>query len=287
MARWTTNPRIMMMPKDEREWADFIIELENGMTTDYYAEVAAGNIPGASLVHKFGRNDAVPNGSWAHVSQVPFATANFLSAVDKVRIKADAGASGNDAAAGTGARTIIVQGIDSNGDESQETITTNGTAKSTETTTQFWRIHRAWVSTAGSGEVNEDTLVIEDYNADAGGTDLIQITASEGQSQYAGWSVPRNKKAYLLSVHVTVDASAVNKRANIRMFTRADLNDVTAPVKSKRLKLHWDGIQGEFVYKPHSPGSVISEWSDIWFEAYGDGAQTEVSIDFELLVLNA
>jgi len=36
----------------------------NQITADFLIEVQKGNVKGHSLVHKFGRNDAVPNNSW-------------------------------------------------------------------------------------------------------------------------------------------------------------------------------------------------------------------------------
>jgi hypothetical protein len=56
---------------------------------------------------------------------------------------------------------------------------------------------------------------------------------------------------------------------------------------SKRLKFYWDGIQSPgFTYRPKGPELSISQKSDIWFEAYGDGAVSSVSVDFELLVVD-
>jgi hypothetical protein len=57
-------------------------------------------------------------------------------------------------------------------------------------------------------------------------------------------------------------------------------------MKSKRLKLFWDGIDSPLDYRPYSPELSISEKSDIWFEAWGDGAVSQVSIDFELLLVD-
>ena len=39
---------------------------------DFLIEVQKGNVVGHSMVHKFGRNDAVPNGSWAFVNLLEF-----------------------------------------------------------------------------------------------------------------------------------------------------------------------------------------------------------------------
>lgn len=246
--------------------------------TNYLIEVSRGNISGHSYVHKFGRNDAVPNGSWAFINLLGSAN-GLLSAATAVRIKA--GGNANDASAGSGAREITVQGITTGGTEQSVTIATAGTSASAATSITFWRVHRAWVSAAGTyGGANTSDITIENS---AGGTDLIKIGSSEGQTQYAGYTIPSGKTGYLLSVHVTVDS---NKRANIRIFTRDNITDTSAPVSAKRLKLFWDGLTESFRYSPKGPELSINALSDIWVEAYGDGAASEVSADFELLLVD-
>jgi hypothetical protein len=246
---------------------------------DYLTEVQRGNVSGATMVHKFGRNDVVPNGSWAHVSLTPFSIANFRQSAATMRIKA--GGNAADTAAGNGAREVTIQGIDSSFAETSEAVATNGGSASSATTASFWRVHRAWVSAVGVyGAANTGDVVIEDSG---GSADMITIAADEGQTQYAGWTVPTGKTAYLLGVHATVDS---RKYVNMRCFTRDDIDDVSAPMPSKRLKLFWDGIAGSFDYRPYGPELSISEKSDIWFEAYGDGAACEVAVDFELLVID-
>jgi hypothetical protein len=231
------------------------------------------------MVHKYGRNDAVPNGSWAHVSLLPFSVANFRTSASTVRIKA--GGDAADTAAGAGAQSVSVVGIDSNFDETTEDIATNGASASSATTASFWRIHRAYVTGVGTyGVANTGDITIEDSG---GSADLIKIAAGEGQTQYAGYTIPNGKTGYLLSVHVTVDS---NKTANIRCFTRENIDDTSAPMSPKRLRLFWDGVQQRFSYKPNGPELSLNQKSDIWFEAYGDGAVSAVSVDFELLLVD-
>lgn len=244
---------------------------------DYLIEVQRGNVSGVSLVHKFGRNDGIPNGSFAFVNLLGF-TGWPLSAATTVRVKAGNAA---DTAAGNGAREITIQGIDDAFAQTSEAVATAGESASSATTASFWRVHRAWVSSAGVyGAANTAAVVIENS---AGGTDLIQIGVEEGQTQFAGWSVPLGKTAYLMSATLTADAA---KAADFAMYTRANLDDTSAPVSSKRLKLYFDGVLGTHVFKPRSPGSAIAAKSDIWWEAQGGGAGTEVSVDFELLVVD-
>lgn len=251
-------------------------ELEAELVSEeFLIEVQKGNVSGHSLVHKFGRNDAVPNGSWAFVNSLGF-TSWPLSAATTVRVKAG---NTNDTVAGSGARKVYVQGIDDSGDEVSEEIELAGTSASSATSTSFFRVHRAWVSAVGTyGGANTGDVVIENS---AGGTDLLKIMAGEGQSQFAAWSVPAGKMAYLMSIHLTVDS---NKKANIRVFMRKSNTDATGDMEPKRLKLYFDGVTGDFIYSPRSPGMVIPAETDIWIEAYGDGGTCEVSADFELLV---
>jgi hypothetical protein len=246
------------------------------ITTDYLIQVKNGLVPGASIVEKFGRNDSVPNGSWAFINLLGF-TDFPISSPTTVRIKA--GGSANDIAAGSGAREITIQGIDSNGDEVSEVIATNGANVSANSTNSYWRVHRFWVSECGTyGGSNESDIVIENS---AGTQDIIKVAAGEGQTQYCVYTIPKGKKGSLLSVHVTVDS---NLDADIRIFTREQMTATVAPFQAKRIKKFFDGVNRERTYVPRSPELNIPELTDIWIEARGAGASTQVSGDLELLI---
>lgn len=132
-----------------------------------------------------------------------------------------------------------------------------------------------------SPAANTGNIVIEDSG---GAADMIMIAADEGQTQYGAYAIPAGKTGYLLNAHVSADAS---KAADFRVFTREGLNDVAAPYAAKRLQLYGDGILGHVdLYDPPSPGIVMPALSDIWFEAEGGGAGTEVSCHFEVLLVD-
>lgn len=245
-------------------------------STDFLIEVAKGKIPGHKLIHKFGRNMAVANGTWEHVSLLSGASA-FLSAATTVRVKAGDVA---DTAAGAGAREITVVGIDNNLNEVTEAIATAGTSASSATTALFWRVYRAYVSACGTyGASNTAAVTIENSG---GGTDLIQIAAEEGQSQYGGYTVPTGKKAYLVSLLLTADAA---KAADFKLMTRANFNNTSAPMSPVRLRNYWDGVLGTLRYHPDGPVKYDA-LTDIWIESEGGGVNTEVSVDFELLIVD-
>ena len=243
-------------------------------------EVQKGNVPGQSIVHKYGRNDAIPNGSWAHVNLLGGALWQ-RTAAGTVRVKAG---HASDTAGGGGAQAITIIGIDDNLVEVSESVATAGASASSATTALFWRVYRAYITPASAGAysaANTGVVVIEDSG---GSNDLISIGVEEGQSQFAAYTVPTGKSAYLQSAFITVDAG---KAANIRLFTRANFNDVTTPFEPNRQRLHFDGVLGAVSFKPDTPLGAYPALTDIWWEAYGGGAASQVSVDFELLVCDA
>jgi hypothetical protein len=211
---------------------------------------------------------------------------DFQKGTGYVRVKA--GGNVNDTATGSGARAITVEGITLNAGVlamEQETIALAGASASAYTTKTFIRVFRAWVSDINTGtyDANAGDIVIEQNIATVGWRDIIKIGAGEGQTLYAGFAIPTGFTGYLLSAHITVDSG---KNVNIRCFTRDNLAmAATGVAESKRLKLHWDGITGSFVYKPTTPEIILPAESDIWFEAYGNGAIAQVSCDFELVLV--
>ena len=243
---------------------------------DYFVEVQRGNIEGHSIVSKFGRNDSVPNGVWQLVS-LSSPSGAFPASGSPVRIKA--GGDAADTAAGAGAREVTVIGIDASLAEVSETITTSGAGASAYTTTSFWRTYRAFVSSVGTyGVNNTGDLTIENAADDA-----LIITAGEGQTQHGAYTIPIGKVGYLLTVDIDTDAT---KRADFRLFVRKNFNDVAAPMSPSQVKLHWDGVLGPISYRPRSPSIIIPALSDVWIEAEGDGANTDVSVDFEILLID-
>ena len=249
----------------------------NEVPRNFLIEVQQGNVPGYSLVHKFGRNDSILNGVWDLVSPTGPSGA-FPASGTPVRIQS--GGDGNDTENGAAAREITIVGIDTNLNEVLETITTTGVSASDFTSASFWRVYRAYVSSVGSyGGNNAGNIVIE-HSSDI---DIIDILAGDGQSQHGAYTVPIGKTGYLLSISLEADS---NKAADFRLFTRENFNNATAPMSPKRLRLYFDGVLGQETLSPSSPIIVLPALTDIWIEAEGGGGGTEVSVDFEILLVD-
>ena len=196
-----------------------------------------------------------------------------------VRIKA--GGDAADTAAGAGAQKVMLRGIASTLALVEEEITTAGASASSATTASFWRILRTWVSEAGA-YAGANTAAVTIENSD-GSQDRITIPAGLGESQQGSYSIPTGKTGYLLSAFIHVDSA---KDADFALFQRAGLNDFTTPFEAKRVKGYWNGVLGGLTYTPETPGEPIEALTDIWFEAQGSGAITEVSVDFTILLID-
>jgi hypothetical protein len=99
-----------------------------------------------------------------------------------------------DDAASTGAKTILVVGVDSNGAYAEDTITMDGQL-TVNSTVVFARVFGAYVVTAGSGGTNAGDIYIHDDPTTASGVPnsnniYAKILAGEGQTQMALYTVP-------------------------------------------------------------------------------------------------
>lgn len=247
----------------------------------FFIEIQRSNVPGFSLVHKFGRNASIASGTEEGILQISGGQFIFRQSASPMRIAA--GGNVADTAAGAGAREVTIQGISDSLIEASEAIPTAGASASSATTTNFWRVHRAWVSDCGTYTGNNvGDVVIEDSG---GAASHIQISAGEGQSQYAGYTIPDGKTGYLLSIHGSVGSSKDD--AEIKVWTRENFNDVSAGFSAKRIKLNYDGANGFIPYTPLTPELKLEALTDIWVTALGASAGgSSVSIDFEILLID-
>jgi hypothetical protein len=107
-------------------------------------QVARGQIPWHQSVVVFGYNPDVDTSIetvWPHDGLLPYAPAALQLKVSS--------SSTNDTAAGTGARTVYIEGLDANHNAISETVTLSGQT-AVLTTQYFLHINNAYVATAGS-----------------------------------------------------------------------------------------------------------------------------------------
>jgi hypothetical protein len=115
-----------------------------GKNEPFELQVARGFIEGHRTVVVFGYNPDVDTSEvtvWPLASIIAHPAAALQMKVSST--------SANDASGNTGARTVVIQGLDANYNEISETVTLNGQTEVL-TTQLFFRINYAYVATAGN-----------------------------------------------------------------------------------------------------------------------------------------
>ncbi len=238
-----------------------------------------------TIVQKFGRNDTVGNNTWEDVWSRGGVYV-WPQTAGKLNVSSDAA---GDAAAGAGARTITVEGLDANFDATSETITMTGLSTTTGTV-DFVRVDRAYVATAGTyatltaganaGTININTtaaVAVASIGLSTGGA-----TVSFGQTELARYTVPRNRIAYIHSISLHVDSA---QAADVAFFQRRNADDITAPLSPKRLVAFFDGVDRDRTLTPPHPWGPFPGKTDLWFAAKGAGGATAVEVQFTIEVL--
>lgn len=180
---------------------------------DFFLAVAKGDFTGYSNVSKFGYNAAVTSVAyesiWEGSNAYPWQTV-----ADQLEVLSS---SANDTSAGTGARTVELEGLDSSWNLLTETLTMNGTTAVT-TTASFLRIFRARVVTAGTSLRNEGDITIRDQDTSTTRALITNgPTSSFGQSLMAVYTIPAGKTGYVININFS---SAKDLEQEYRLMAR-------------------------------------------------------------------
>ncbi|MGI9490477.1 MAG: hypothetical protein ACR2RF_32210 [Geminicoccaceae bacterium] len=236
--------------------------------------IANGNFQSTDFIWKFGYNgdvDTAEETVWDH--------GGLYNYVPSPQTLSFSSTSANDAAAGTGAQTILAIGLDENFDDLQETITLNGqTAVSS--VAQFSRIFRMIVVTAGSAETAAGTIYAGTGTVTAGVPAEVhaRITLGENQTLMAVYTVPRNRIGLLWAASVNTGGSSSNI-INARTIIRTSGGVFRT---GARLIINNGTGSGETVYPIPLPALT-----DYEIRAAGSGPNTDVSATFEVMTIAA
>lgn len=180
--------------------------------TDFGLQVSRGSISGWIGVEKFGRNADVDAAEdiWGNGGDWVAPTA--------ARVHSIVSSSANDTSAGTGARTVTVNGLDGSYVDTTETVTMNGVTP-VNTANSYVIIHRMVVATAGTGLTNAGTITA---TAATDATISCTIQVGFGQSQFCIYQIPANYTGYLFAWRTSFQNSVANSSADVCLFTKPD-----------------------------------------------------------------
>jgi hypothetical protein len=176
----------------------------------YNLDVSRGLVPGVSAVNKFGRNPDVDIGTEDIWSQ-----GGTWVAPTTARVHAIVSSSVNDTSAGTGARTVYIEGLDGSYVVTTETVTMNGVTP-VNTANSYVIVHRMYVLTAGSGATNAGTITA---TAATDATVSIAIVIGKAQSQLCIYQVPTGYTAYISSYLGSFNGAA-NSNVDVELFVK-------------------------------------------------------------------
>ena len=248
-----------------------------GKTEPFELQVARGQISWHYPQFKFGFNPDVDNALetvWAEGGLY-----GYLSAASVLKVSSS---STDDAAAGTGARTVQLYGLDADYNEINEIVTLNGQT-SVNSVNSFLRINRMVIRSAGSGEINAGVVYAGTGAVTSGVPDnkYATIAVGDGQTLMALWTVPAGYTAYLFQTHVTAACTTSNKLLTATIVARP-FGEVFQ-VKDK-FGIQIDGGDINQIY--HFP-IKFDEKTDIEVRAISDAgsANAEVSAGLDIVYI--
>jgi hypothetical protein len=245
------------------------------LTADFLTEVAKGNVSRHRLIQQVGANpdaDAAASETvWS--TGAPYAYPTVAAVVSLVSTSV------LDTAAGTGARTIRLEGLDGVCAEISETVALNGLAP-VSTVATFLRVHRFFVATAGVLDANQGVIV-----GTVGALSLATIPVgtatmpAENGSLTAVRTIPAGHTGYLLAVSFLAQQNTASATAvgflRIRepggVFRTRDCYQAGATSSGS-------------VVRYHSPISVPAQ-SDVQVDCAVSNNNTQVSARMDLLLV--
>lgn len=242
-------------------------------TEDFKLQIARGQIEGHRAITVFGFNPDVdttelvvwPDGATA-VVQHPAATLTVSSS------------STDDTSAGTGARTVVIYGLDNDHNEVSETVTLNGQTAVT-TTNSYTHVNSMSVSTVGSGGKNAGIIYI------GSGTVTTGVPASIFNLVYTGYNAST-------SAHYTIPAGYTGYVTNGSISSGQPSG--TTPVIGKLVTIDTDQITRVAAVNAMNNGFAnydfklpipVPEKYTVEARAYGTANNNLVSAFFQIILV--
>lgn len=182
--------------------------------------------------------------------------------------------SANDTAAGTGARTITLSGLDANYSPISETVILNGQTAVT-STLLYLRLSPLVTLTAGSGGKNAGVIYAGTGTVTVGVPATIYSSMGVGfnESHQAVYTVPAGMTAYILDISATSDTAGVL----LTLYTRTQGGLFMAR------RVNQIGTSG--FARTNSLPTAIPAKTDIEYRALVATGTAKVSAQFELLLV--
>jgi len=258
-----------------------IISLVNEvLTDDIDLNTSRGIIKNRKSINAVGRVEGVGTnevviGGGAN----PFT--GFLTTADTLRVAS--GGDTGDTAAGLGAQSIQLLGLDENFALVTETIVTNGSSASVSTTATYIRLFTARVIDSGTYSDGISGANLDDMEIETtGGITIETIFAERGITQSSIRTIPAGFTGFIVSLSGQVDGDKVG---TVAVFGRSSAGETGASVGARVLLGNIPNIVGR-EGKPLKTFPPIPEKTDIWATAVKPGGGTTMAgVDYQLILI--
>lgn len=249
---------------------------------DWGVQVSRGNILNAEVVHVFGMatvaTDLVP------ISDALIYNTPQVGSATALRIKA--GGNAADTAAGAGARSVRLTGLNADGDRVTEVLDTAGASASSATSAEFIRLFKAEVVDSGTygtqaAGSHVGDIVIE--NA-AGGTDWAKIPVNgfpTANTSIGSYTIPKNYTGFVEGISIAVEGS---KLVDILMLKRGGVLDTAAPYQPINRVYEWIGVENTLVDEFKMP-LIFEELTDVGMLGKVSNGTGSVMLQMDILLL--
>ena len=250
--------------------------------SDFPLDVAKGEVPGHTVIHKFGRNSAVSS------SFVPICLSGFYrtpttnTALEVVSTDVD------DNASGAGARTIYYEGLQV---QSGSLVVVSDVVELDGTTAvalpdSLIRLYRWYVASSGvyasqSAGSHQGDITIQESGAGNVWSKIENNGFPRAQSQIGVYTVPTGYTAYVFKISYSVES---DKEADILMFKREGVLNTSAPYNAMTLVTEINSATGNYTVEYRTP-LKFEEETDFGFLGKLKSNTGPMTVDFEIKLI--
>lgn len=262
----------------QQTWGNLIQSYLEGGTIHktpetYQVDIAKGNISGATVIHKFGRN---PDADQNEVVDIWDGDAEWV-APTAARTHTIVSSNTADTSAGTGARTVQVYGLDQDYALANEVVTLGGTV-GTVTSGSYNIIHRMIVRTAGDAGQNMGSITA---TAASDNTITAAILAGNNQTLMAIYQIPANKTGYMTGFYADMQRSVTTGACDIQLKEKPD-----GEVYQVKFVGGVVGAGSSYLERRYDVPRSIPAKTTIKMTATASANNTDVSAGFDIILVD-
>lgn len=247
--------------------------------SDFGVDIAKGEVPGHSVIQKFGRNSAVSSTFVPICLSGFFRTPTSNTALEVVSTDVD------DTFLGAGARTIYYEGLQNSGGNLvvvSDVVELDGTT-AVALPDQLIRLYRWYVASSGtyasqSSGSHQGDLTIQESGGGAVWSKIENNGFPRAQSQIGAYTVPSGYTAYVSKISYSVES---DKEADILMFKREGVLNTSAPYNAMTLVTEINSATGNYTVEYRTP-LKFEEETDFGFLGKLKANTGPMTVDFEI-----